>query len=586
MTNRFQVMTTFSCRPDFTPAAQRTLRICRRLAGDSLESDVWAGHLLLALLLDQSLASACLNRFGITQDWVGTGHLGSDVAQAAQRHSDLSHENSDESVVEIIVSPLEAINDPAEFTRVLDRAREICRRTRFDEGISSSSLLLAVVEISPHVRDALAASGATEANIRDALFPEGEQDDAPLPMDEVLEFNSSDLSAETEQPPRLEIFKDPALVRRILDVNLNRAREGLRVLEDAARFIADDPTLSLPLKTLRHKLVAAESFLQKHCLESSLLTSRDTENDVGTALTTPGEEARESVLDVVTSNVRRVQESLRSLEEFGKLISPDFAATMKQLRYQSYTIEKDLITVMHRSRTSPTSNHDGTLHLTADSAATDRTAKLRRAAVYVLITESACRLHWQIVVEQALAGGADVLQLREKTLNDRELIRRARWIQQACRAANALFIVNDRPDIAAVSDADGVHVGQEEFSVAETRRVLDRGQLVGVSTHSIDQFQQAIVEQADYLGVGPVFPSHTKSFAEFPGLPFVRAAAAVPSPPWFAIGGVTMDTLTDLKQSGAQRIAVTSAVTRSEDPAQAVQELRRHLMSPDAPNSD
>jgi thiamine-phosphate pyrophosphorylase len=576
-------MTTFNCRPDFTPAAQRTLRICRRLAGDSSESDVWTGHLLLALLWDQSLASACLNRFGITQDWIRTGHLGSDVAQAAQRHLDLSHETTEESVVEITVSPLDTINDPAEFTRVLDRAREISRRTRSDEGITSSSLLLAVVEISPHVRNSLAASGATEDHIRDALFPDSEQDSAPLPMDETLVFNSSDLPSEIEQPPLSAATHDPALVRRILDVNLNRAREGLRVLEDAARFIADAPNISLPLKTLRHELVAAELSLQKHGPDKSLLNSRDTENDVGTALTIAGETMRESVLDVITSNVRRVQESLRSLEEFGKLISPSFAATMKQLRYQSYTIEKDLVAVIHKTRTSSISD-DGPVHSTASASATDRVARLQRAVVYVLITESVCRLPWQIVVEQALAGGADVLQLREKTLNDRELLRRARWMQQACRTASALFIVNDRPDIAAVSDADGVHVGQEEFSIAEARRVLDRGRLVGVSTHSISQFQQAITEQADYLGVGPVFPSHTKSFAEFPGLPFVRAAAAVTSPPWFAIGGVTIDTLADLKQSGAQRIAVTSAVTRAEDPAQAVQELRRHLMSHNARN--
>jgi len=579
-------MTTFSCRPDFTPAAQRTLRICRRLAGDSPESDVWTGHLLLALLLDQSLASACLNRLGITRDWVGTGHLGGDVARAAQQHSDLPHEASEDSVVEITVSPLDAINDPAEFTRVLDRAREISRRTHSDEGITSSTLLLAVVEISPHVRNSLAASGATEDHIREALFPEREQDCGPLPMEESLVFHSSPGSAEIEPPPLPAATDHQAVVRRILDVNLNRAREGLRVLEDAARFIADDPNISLPLKTLRHELVAAELSLRKWGPAEFLLTSRDTENDVGTALTTAGERIRESIFDVVTSNVRRVQESLRSLEEFGKLITPDFAATMKQLRYQSYTIEKHLIAGLRGTKASSNRGAEEPADSSATSFVADRVVRLQRAVVYVLITESACRLPWQIVVERALAGGADVLQLREKTLNDRELLRRARWIQQACCAANALFIVNDRPDIAAVSNADGVHVGQEEFRVAEARRVLNRDQLVGVSTHSINQFQQAISERADYLGVGPVFPSHTKSFAEFPGLAFVRDAAAVISPPWFAIGGVSLDTLADLKQSGAQRIAVTSAVTRAEDPARAVQELRSRLMSSDVPDPD
>jgi thiamine-phosphate pyrophosphorylase len=126
--------------------------------------------------------------------------------------------------------------------------------------------------------------------------------------------------------------------------------------------------------------------------------------------------------------------------------------------------------------------------------------------------------------------------------------------------------VNDRPDIAVLSQADGVHVGQEELEVRDARRIIGPDRLVGVSTHSIEQACQAVSDGADYIGCGPTFPSGTKDFDHFPGLDFLRQVAAEISLPAFAIGGITLDNLSQVLHTGFARIAVSGAITNSADP--------------------
>src|SRR5690606_2183195 len=136
------------------------------------------------------------------------------------------------------------------------------------------------------------------------------------------------------------------------------------------------------------------------------------------------------------------------------------------------------------------------------------------------------------------------------------------------RESGALFIMNDRPDLAVLVDADGVHVGQEELSVREARRIVGPGRLVGVSTHSLEQARLAGEDGADYLGVGPVFPSQTKSFSELAGLDFVRQVAEEIRLPWYAIGGITPENVSDVLAAGATRIAVSQAVCGSPSPGE------------------
>ena len=565
-----------------TPGAQRTVARCRRMAAEFAQSDCWAACLLLTLLQDESLASACLRTLGITPQWILHSQLGVDRTGLAAWSADAEVEldPADEEIFagdgcQPVPNRLDGINDPLEFTRVLDRATELARRGLSDGGVSSANLLLAVVETNGAIRDRFAAVGVTIQRIQAELYPEQFGQQAPLSVDDSLLFTESPITPATNAAAPVAQME----VWRVLDACLNRAREGLRVLEDFARFLANDSQISQELKSLRHELVAAEKSLYQHSasgtLAGSVLKQRDTLGDVGTTQSTAGEKSRASLGDVVTANSRRVQESLRSLEEFGKLVSADFGSRMKQLRYRSYTVEKMLAPLL-LSEAIPQSFEPAESVAWAASTVERRT-RLLSARLYVLITESMCRLPWKQVVEQSLAGGADVLQLREKSLNDRELLARARWVRDACDRAGSLFIMNDRPDLAVASEADGLHIGQEEFTVAEARRILHPSQLIGVSTHDISQASQAVQDEADYLGVGPVFPSHTKSFTDFPGLSFVSEVSSQIDRPWFAIGGVTLPLLSSLIDAGAARVAVTSAIAGSECPRDLASAFKARL---------
>jgi thiamine-phosphate pyrophosphorylase len=171
-----------------------------------------------------------------------------------------------------------------------------------------------------------------------------------------------------------------------------------------------------------------------------------------------------------------------------------------------------------------------------------------------------------------------MLQLRDKQLPDAELLELARRVRTWTRDAGVLFIMNDRPDLALLADADGVHVGQDELDVRSVRRIVGSSRLVGVSTHSLQQARQAVLDGADYLGVGPVFPSTTQSFDQLAGLDFVRAVAQDITLPWFAIGGISVDNIHQVTAAGATRVAVSAAVARTDDPCQAARELKQYLI--------
>ena len=159
------------------------------------------------------------------------------------------------------------------------------------------------------------------------------------------------------------------------------------------------------------------------------------------------------------------------------------------------------------------------------------------------------------VVGEALAGGADVIQLREKGLADRELLRLARDVRILTAQARVPLILNDRVDLARLASCDGVQLGQDDLSVRDARRILGPTSLIGISTHDREQLDAAILSGASYLGVGPVFPSPTKDFSEseLAGLAYVRLAAESTSLPWFAIGGINEENIDRVLEAGATR---------------------------------
>ena len=171
----------------------------------------------------------------------------------------------------------------------------------------------------------------------------------------------------------------------------------------------------------------------------------------------------------------------------------------------------------------------------------------------MLVTGSLCRTSLVGAVREAIAGGADIIQLREKSLADRTLLATARDLRAMTRSAGALFIVNDRPDIALLAEADGVHLGQDDLPIHEARRLLGPSALIGVSTHNLDQVRTAVLEGASYIGVGPTFPSQTKEFNDVAGLDFIRQATCETKLPAFVLGGVTPANLHQVLQAGGTR---------------------------------
>jgi thiamine-phosphate pyrophosphorylase len=334
-------------------------------------------------------------------------------------------------------------------------------------------------------------------------------------------------------------------ILRVLDAAVNRAREGLRVVEDYVRFVLDDRYLASLGKQLRHDLT---EILERFPLRWRL-AARETQADIGTLLTTVGEAQRAGAADVLTANITRLQEALRTIEEYGKLIDADAAARVKQIRYRAYTLQR-------------------AVEITEDSR--DRLAGAR---LYVIIDGRRLLHDFERLAKALIEAGAGVIQLRDKQLSDRHLLERARCLRRWTEPTPTLFIMNDRPDLALLARADGVHIGQEELSVKDARTVIGPDRLIGVSAHSLEQARQAVLDGANYLGVGPTFPSSTKSFTHFSGLELVRQVAAEIRLPAFVIGGIDRNNVDQVLAAGGTRIAVSSAVTLADNPRQAVQEL-------------
>ncbi|HSW45471.1 MAG TPA: thiamine phosphate synthase [Phycisphaerae bacterium] len=326
-------------------------------------------------------------------------------------------------------------------------------------------------------------------------------------------------------------------VARIIDANFNRAREAVRVMEDYARFIQNDPAGCEAAKRLRHDLAAAYHQMPV----DELLCARDTPNDVGTTISTPTERTRQNACDVLTAAAKRLPEALRTIEEYTKTFDASLAAIVEAIRYRAYDLEQRL---MLRS---------------------SRSSRFAAVRLYVLVTASLCRKDWRQTAADAIAAGAGCLQFREKKLDDDELLKQAREMSAICRERGALFIVNDRPDIAALADADGVHLGQTDMGVREARRIVGPGRLIGLSTHTPEQFRAAVRIQPDYIAVGPMFQSPTKPQDHVPGPALLALAAGETGIPVVAIGGITPENLPRLAAVGLSCAAACSAVIAAAD---------------------
>jgi thiamine-phosphate pyrophosphorylase len=322
---------------------------------------------------------------------------------------------------------------------------------------------------------------------------------------------------------------------RILDANLDRAREGLRVIEEWCRFGLDDAQLSQECKNLRQELGRWHS--------SEIRAARDTPGDLGTELSHTQELQRSSIQHVLEANLCRVEEALRVLEEYGKVYSSEMGVAFKQMRYRVYTLSSTLMPYQRQ--------------------------QLLKSSLLYLVTSPTENLI--ATVEAALRGGLSLVQYRDKDADDLVRLEYASKLCQLCHHYGALFIVNDRVDLAVAVGADGVHLGQQDIPIALARQLLGSQYLIGRSTHCPDDLHQAIQEGADYIGVGPIYETPTKEGRPAAGLEYARYAAAHATVPWFAIGGIDINNLQEVLSAKAERVAVVRAIMQTEDPTSMTQ---------------
>ncbi len=336
---------------------------------------------------------------------------------------------------------------------------------------------------------------------------------------------------------------------RIVDANLNRVGEGLRVLEDISRFALNNAELSEHLKSLRHDLQPKDSGLY-----ADLVASREAGSDVGAFLDVEEEGKRANLPSLVGANAHRVQQSLRVLEEVCK--APDARcgldwAAIKRARFDLYEIEKSMLLMLLRS---------------------DRVRKLK--GVYLILDAEALAGRNAVeVARHVIAEGVEVIQLRDKIHSKGEVLQTARELRSICNESGTLFIVNDHLDIALACDADGLHVGQEDLPVAETRRLLPQDKLVGCSTARVEEAIEAQAQGADYVAVGSIYPTSSKERTCPAGLETLRAVREAVTLPIVAIGGINEGNVAEVMNAGADAVAVISAVLGTDDPAAAVRRL-------------
>lgn len=334
---------------------------------------------------------------------------------------------------------------------------------------------------------------------------------------------------------------------RIIDANLNRSTEALRVLEEIARFKLNDLDLSTQLKNMRHEICSF--FDSKY---DFLLNSRDTAHDVGVDIENPTKISREEcdIKTVFKANFKRLQQALRVLNEYGGLSD--------EYRYKVYCIEKKMNESLFMNIKKYLLNNKK-LYLVTNSDNFDSDDKFLDT------------------VALALKSGVDIIQLREKHKNASQIIKYGRVIRQLTLQYGALFIVNDRVDIAQILNADGVHLGQDDIDISSARDLLGENAIIGISTHKPQDAIEAQRCGADYIGVGPVFKTPTKPNREPAGLSYLNWVVKNISIPYFAIGAIDENSIDEIISCGCNRAAFVRAIMYSHNVEKTVKYLKDKL---------
>ena len=339
----------------------------------------------------------------------------------------------------------------------------------------------------------------------------------------------------------------PRQTLRIIDANCNRIGEGLRFLEDVARFVLDDAPLSKKLRTIRHDVIKSVSKLG-----AKLISARDSKGDVGANAASFSKQ--QDLPSLVAANAKRVEEGLRVLEELSKLSEISQAVDsdhFQRARFDLYAIEKELLSQIMRQQ---------------------KMAQL--TGLYVIIDTEVLGTRDAVeAAAQAIRGGAKIIQLRDKQSEKGKLWNVAQKLKDLCQKSKTLFIINDHLDIALAVDADGLHIGQEDLPLSIARKELPIDKIVGCSATNLKQALKAAEEGADYIAVGAIFPTPTRKDYEVVGIERLQQVKRKISIPVVAIGGINQDNIREVISAGADATAVISAILNQDDIEKATREM-------------
>lgn len=338
-----------------------------------------------------------------------------------------------------------------------------------------------------------------------------------------------------------------------MDANINRGIEGIRVCEDIFRFSAKN-LISAEFKNLRHRITELISLIPP----GVLLGARDVQNDEQKFINTGSEMKRGGIKDIFRSNIRRAIEASRVIEEFSKSVHPDIACGFQEIRFSLYDLEKRGWIILEKNRIME--RFDLSLYAIIDSGFVPYSGM-----------EEAARI---------LSGsGADIIQLRMKGLPDKDYLSMSCKISRICSDNNTIFIVNDRADIAVLSDAQGLHLGQDDISIDMASSLTGGRLITGISTCSMAE--AAAASDADYIAVGPVFSTSSKdgSLLEGVGIEVVREICSNTDRPVAAIGGVDFMNIELLIDAGVTSFSVISALFKDGNIADNTRRLKDKILS-------
>ncbi|MEJ2640951.1 MAG: thiamine phosphate synthase [Desulfosarcinaceae bacterium] len=331
-----------------------------------------------------------------------------------------------------------------------------------------------------------------------------------------------------------------AQTMRMLDANFNRVAEGLRVAEDIFRFCFDQGDLQARLKGVRHRLMVqapaegSERWRQALC-------------DVGFRVEDAWEKDRNGTRDLLRANFKRAQQGLRCLEELFKLHRPSAAREIKALRYEVYDIEGTGLAWIERPRLG--------------------------RGLYLILTEPDAG--YRTLARMAVAAGVPAIQLRYKGDDMHRCLSLAKGLREITKETRTLLIVNDRPDVALLADADGIHLGQSDLPVKAARRLIGPRKLLGLSTHNLDQVRRAANLPVDYIGFGPLYPTASKANPDpATGLGPYLEARRICVHPVVALGGLNPARLARLGTTACPHPAMIGAVAKASDPQAAMRTIQ------------